>query len=111
MVRIKLKRQIFDLLQHCEINCNGWCCSWGAFDFSAHWVRRWCEFREKKELYNANSELQQIDLELLGEPEDIQAEVIDFLRTDVGNLRERLTLAQETIVTFAAEALEGQPNL
>ena len=110
MVRIKLKRQIFDLFQHCEINCNGWCCGWEAFDFSAHWVRRWCDFREKKEISDAISELQHIDLELLAEPADIQVEVTDFLRTDVGNIRERLSLAREAIVTFAEAALEWHPN-
>ena len=106
MVRIKLKRQIFDLFLHCEISCLGWCCGWEAFDFSAHCVRRRCEFLEKNEISDAISELQHIDLELLAEPADIQVEVTDFLRTDIGNIPERLTLARETIVTSAEAALE-----
>ncbi len=54
---IKLKPKLFDLFQHCETKCSAGCCGWDAFDFSEHWLTRWCDFREPSIVREAQSEI------------------------------------------------------
>ena len=62
MISIKLRRQLFDLFQHCELNCRADCCGWDAFDLSEHWLSRWCEFRDPDWISPAIAELAQIKM-------------------------------------------------
>ena len=100
MTLIKLHRQINDLFQHCEIKCNGFCCGWDAFDFSEHWVRRWCEFRDRIELKGAIAELSALDRDLANELDETDVEVTNFLRTSVRLIREQVLTIASTIRNF-----------
>jgi hypothetical protein len=104
MTLIKLHRQIYDLFQHCEIKCTGFCCGWDAFDFSEHWVQRWCEFRDEQELRAAVEELAKLHRELSDEADATEVEVTKFLRTTVIELRTRL----QEMTSIVLSMMSGQ---
>ena len=85
--QIKLKRQLYDLFQNSRVNCNGWCCGWDAFNLSDHWIGRWCEFRDTKELHAAMLELREVESLLEYNDDDQRIEIVGFLRTGVDELR------------------------
>ena len=60
----KLKPKLFDLFQHCETKCTAGCCGWDAFDFSEHWLARWCDFRETSIIREARSEISRLRTEI-----------------------------------------------
>ena len=73
-IQVKLKPKLFDLFQHCELRCTAGCCGWDAFDLPAHWLRRWCEFREPNVVDAARSEIASLRAELSGRaPDDLIA--------------------------------------
>jgi hypothetical protein len=61
---IKLKRQLFDIFQHCELYCRASCCGWRAFDLSNHWLNRWCEFRDAASIQSALAEITHLEADL-----------------------------------------------
>lgn len=61
---IKLRRQLFDIFQHCELRCKASCCGWDAFDLSDHWLMRWCEFRDEASTSHALEEVTELEARL-----------------------------------------------
>jgi len=57
---VKLSPKLFDLFQHCELNCNADCCGWDAFDFSERWLSRWCDFRDADTINKARRDIERI---------------------------------------------------
>jgi hypothetical protein len=89
--RIKLGPNLFDLFQHCELKCKAACCGWDAFDFSEHWLSRWCEFRDPDVIRAARNELARIDSDLSSREPDSIVVIDRFFNPTVAALIERLS--------------------
>ncbi len=102
---IRLKRQLFDIFQHCELKCTAACCGWDALDLSAHWLNRWCEFRELTDVRAALAELKDLHHELSYFDTDDTISVFS-IKTDRESLHAQLNHIEDSLKSFDARSSE-----
>lgn len=102
-MNIKLSPKLFDLFQFCEIRCNAHCCEWDAFDFSEHWLRRWCEFRDVQILAAACEDIERIRGMVAGYEASQKVTIDKFFSPDVSSFNKHLELIDDCLVSFIAE--------
>ncbi len=89
-LKIKLRPKLFDLFQHCELKCNADCCGWDAFDFSEHWLSRWCDFRDPSTISKARLDIERIRSFVADRELDTQIEIDPFHQPTIATLIEHL---------------------
>lgn len=99
----KLKPKLFDLFQHCQTKCTAGCCGWDAFDFSEHWLARWCEFRETTIIREAWSEIARLRTEIKDFDLDRSISIARFFAPTVASLLKHLDMIDEVLQSRGAE--------
>ena len=93
----KLKPKLFDLFQHCETKCTAGCCGWDAFDFSEHWLARWCDFRETSIILEARSEISRLRTEIKNLDLERPISIARFFAPTVAALLQHLDMIDEVL--------------
>lgn len=97
---IKLSRGLADVFQHCHLFCTANCCGWDAFDFTEVWLRRWCEFREPRDIARVLEETETVLGELLEPGVEDVVEIGGWFAPRCGELVEVLTRLQSVCLSF-----------
>ena len=96
-LHVKLSPKLFDLFQHCELKCNADCCGWDAFDFSDHWLSRWCDFRDAATIEQARHDIERIRNVMTGHSPDTKIEIEPFHHPTIATLTQHLDLIDNTL--------------
>ena len=100
-LKVKLKPRLFDLSQHCELKCRADCCRWDAFDFSEHWLQRWCESRNADEIAAALTEITRLREHLSGRDPETLIGIQHFFCPSVQSLVDRLSDIEAVLAAYS----------
>jgi hypothetical protein len=103
-LRIKLKRQLFDIFQHCELHCSAECCEWRAFELLEHWLKRWCEFRDVATVDAALAEIADLISELTGRDLDTRVWIERFFDPTMESLTDHLRDIQRILKAYMKQS-------
>ena len=96
-IQIKFEPNLFDLFQHCELKCSAACYGWDAFDFSEHWLGRWCEFRDPDVTADVRSEIATLRTELSCRAPDDTVALERFFKPSAQSLLAHLDLIDDIV--------------
>lgn len=100
-LQIKLRPKLFDLLQHCELNCSAGCCGWAAFDLSDNWLSRWCEFRDTTIIAEARKDISHVLDFIDGRDSESKIDIEPCFSPTVATLAEHLVLIDDVLASFS----------